>query len=56
MAASEGDEMMVKLLLSKGVNPNLQNLEGNTALHYAVSGNKPLCTDTLIAFGVDESI
>ena len=56
MAAAEGDELMVKLLLSMGENPSRQNIHGNTALHYAVAGNYHLCVDTLIAFGIDENV
>ena len=55
MAAAEGDVKMVKLMLSKGINPNLQNVDGNTALHYAVAGNYHTCVDTLIAFGMNEN-
>jgi ankyrin repeat protein len=56
MAAAEGDDKMVKLLLSKGENPNKQNKDGNTALHYAVAGNYNLCVDVLIAYGINENI
>ena len=29
---------MLRLLLNKGLNPNLQDHDGNTALHYAIAG------------------
>ena len=40
-ASYEGHESVVRLLLSHGAKQELQDRSGNTALHFAVSGNRP---------------
>jgi len=35
LATLKGNYSIVKLLLVKGMDPNTQNNQGNTALHYA---------------------
>ena len=47
---------MVQLLLSRGFNPNTQNMDGNTALHYAVNNGQSKIVDSLISHGADEKI
>lgn len=48
LAAMKGDHNMLKLLLDKGMCPNTQNKDGNTALHYACDGKYMTCVDVLI--------
>ena len=47
---------MLRLLLSKGFEPNTQNFEGNTAMHYAIDAKFLKCVDLLINYGADENI
>eukprot|EP01033_Poteriospumella_lacustris_P018563 gene18563-13367_t len=43
LAAQQGSRRMCKFLLRRGANINMQNLSGNTALHYCYAyGNKTL--------------
>lgn len=56
MAAMQGDWRMLEILLTKGINPNKQNMFGNTALHYAVMNRNAKSIDSLIQNQVDESI
>ena len=56
LSATQGDDKMLKLLMAKGANGNMQNNLGNTALHYAISGKFMKCIDTLVMFGVNEKI
>ena len=56
IAALTGNHEMLKLLLLKGFEPNTQNEDGNTPLHYAVDSRHLKCVDILINFGADESI
>jgi ankyrin repeat protein len=47
---------MAELLLENGADANLQNREGNTALHFAVTdSNTPLC-HVLMKWGADNKI
>lgn len=69
LAAQIGNLEIVNLFLLKGANVNLQNVsslsfaplkpaqvEGNTALHLALSYNNDPVVDKLIAFGAQENI
>lgn len=56
LAVIMNDSEMVKFLLQYGIDPNSQNEDGNTALHYAVSGRKLKIIDLLILNGADERI
>lgn len=39
---------MIKLLLDRGMDANTANNQGNTPLHFAVSGRYMKCIDTLL--------
>jgi ankyrin repeat protein len=55
IATQEGDLEMVRLL--KGVNPNIQDALGYTALHYAVeAGNDAMVDELLSREGVDPNV
>ena len=56
LACKNGDNKILKVLLEKGMNPNFQNLNGDTALHYAINGKYLKCIDLLIQFGCDEKL
>ena len=45
---------MSKILLEKGINVNVQNNDGNTALHYALSGKNFYMADILRKYGANE--
>ena len=47
---------MLKILLDQGLNMNLQNKDGNTALHFAINANFINCVDLLLSYGADETI
>ena len=49
MAAMKGHAKMVKLLCNQGLNVNHQNKDGNTALHFALSGNYIQTVDILLS-------
>ena len=52
----QGDHYMIDVLLAKGINANLQNDQGNTALHFACLKGLRKCIDSLIAFEANEDI
>ena len=54
-ATKYGDNDMVVLLLKKGFDPNGRDKNGNTPLHYAMSGNFKKLIQTLIQMGADEN-
>jgi ankyrin repeat protein len=45
-----------KLLLEKGANPNIQNYEGNSALHFALSRKNFGMADLLKFHGAQEDV
>ena len=47
-------EKLVKFLLERGINPNIQNNVGNSALHYALSGRNFKMADILRKYGAYE--
>ena len=56
LAAIQGDVGMIKLLLARGMDANTQNHQGNTPLHFAVSGRHLKCIDTLLQAQVSEDL
>ena len=56
LAASSGMDNSVIYLLSLGVNPNLQDKNGYTALHYAVKNNQIRIIKKLLQKGADKYI
>ena len=54
IASKFGDELTVKALINNGYSVNTQNQDGNTPLHYAISGGWIKVADTLIFSGADE--
>lgn len=56
LAAIQGDVGMIKLLLARGMDANTQNYQGNTPLHFAVSGRHMKCIDTLLQAHVGEDL
>ena len=55
LCVKEDLTQLVKNLLEKGINPNIQNNEGNTALHYALSAHNFKLADILRKYGASES-
>ena len=47
-ATALGDVEIVKYLLRRGMDPQLQNFAGNSALHFAVSGRYAKIIDLLL--------
>lgn len=56
VAAQNGNKRLVKLCLRRGAQLNLQNLHGQTALHYAYGYGYDECGDYLVKRGADDSI
>ena len=56
ISAREGNLMITKFLCSEGININLQNDKGNTALHYAIGNQFYSIADILTRFGARENI
>jgi ankyrin repeat protein len=54
IATIKGHTEMVEFLVNKGIDINIKNDEGNTALHYAISANRHKIIDILISYGADE--
>ena len=54
LSIKQGLNFITKTLLEKGVDVNIQNNEGNTALHYALSGKNFIVADLLKKFGAKE--
>ena len=55
LSIKEGLNKLTKFLLEKGCNVNIQNKEGNTALHYALSGKNFVMADLLRKYGALEN-
>ena len=55
-SVKQGLNYITNFLLEKGVDVNMQNNEGNTALHYALSGKNFEIADLLKKFGAKEDI
>jgi len=55
-SVKQGLNYITKFLLEKGVNVNIQNNEGNTALHYALSGKNFDIADLIKKYGAKEDI
>ena len=56
LAAQQGSKRMAKFLLRRGANINMQNLKGNTALHFCYAYNFPDLGEYLKKKGADDSI
>ena len=56
LSAREGNLAISKFLCEKGIQVNLQNSEGNTALHYAIGNQFYSIADILTRFGAREDI
>jgi len=56
VAAQNGSRRLVKLCLRRGANLNLQNLTGQTALHFAFGYGYNEVGDYLVSKGADDSI
>ncbi|MFO7565880.1 MAG: ankyrin repeat domain-containing protein [Enhygromyxa sp.] len=52
-AITAGDEAMVEILLEGGVDPNLAQLYGSTAMSYAISERRADVVERLLAAGAD---
>lgn len=56
-AADRGNVDALKVILStEGINVNLQDGDGQTALHYACSCSHKSCVETLLKFGAKKNI
>ena len=57
MAVQHGDTKMARILMSKkNINVNLQNIDGNTALHLAIFKQQLNCIDILMEHKIDERL
>ena len=56
IAAQNGHDSLVKLLLSKGANVNAQNRNGNTSLHMAVTYDLQSTVNLLVSSGADANL
>ena len=56
ISTREGNKNITKFLCEKGCELNIQNLKGNTALHYAIANLFFDIVDILISFGAREDI
>ena len=56
LSVKSGMNYISKILLEKGVDVNIQNLEGNSALHYALSRKNFEIADLLKKFGAHEDL
>ena len=54
LAIRQGLNTICKLLMKNGIDVNIQNLYGNSALHYALSGKNFVLADELRKFGALE--
>ena len=54
LSIKQGLNYITKTLLERGVDVNIQNNEGNSALHYALSGKNFVVADLLKKFGAKE--
>jgi ankyrin repeat protein len=48
LGSIRGNDLAVKTLLDLGADPNLQDYEGNTALHFACAYNQSNLIDILL--------
>ena len=55
LSIRHGLNKLTKFLLEKGCNVNIQNKEGNSALHYALSGKNFVMADLLRKYGALEN-
>ena len=56
IACQNGCKRLVKLCLRRGANMNIQNLNGQTALHFAFGYKYPVIGEYLVSKGANDSI
>jgi len=56
LAVQSGEDEKVKEMLQEGVNPNDVNLDGITALHYAVAAQNVVIVRLLLEYNADSNI
>ena len=56
LSVKQGMNYLSKFLLERGVNTNIQNNEGNSAMHYALSMKNFNLADLLKKFGAQEDL
>ena len=56
IATKLGDNEIVKILLEHGVDPNIRNKCGNTALHYAINYGYRKIRDMLLVYQANEEL
>ena len=55
LAIKQGLYTICKLLMKSGIDVNIQNFQGNSALHFALSGKNFQLADELRKFGATEN-
>ena len=56
LSAREGNYVLSKYLCEQGIDVNIQNDMGNTALHYAIGNHFFALADILTRFGAREDL
>ena len=56
LSIKQGLNTIIKILLEKGIDVNIQNNKGNSALHYALSGKDFALADLLKKYGAKEDL
>lgn len=56
LATITGNQKVIELLLNKGFDADVQNEDGNTALHYAIDAKMLKIVELLINFGANEHL
>ena len=56
LSVKSGNNRISKMLLEKGANTNIQNYEGNAALHFALSRKNFEMADLLKVYGAKEDL
>ncbi|XP_037513549.1 E3 ubiquitin-protein ligase MIB2 [Rhipicephalus sanguineus] len=53
VACHEGDESLVRMMMTTGADMNEKDKDGDSALHFGAYGNKPDILELLVNFGAD---